>query len=59
MSSQAGFVTKNENHSAKALKRIFKDGGATKKPAKKQKAAKSESVRPPEEKRRDSGFRYS
>jgi hypothetical protein len=33
MSSQAGFVTKNGNLSARALKRIFKDGGVSKKPA--------------------------
>ena len=41
MSSQAGFVTKNGNLSAKALKRIFKDGVGPKKLAKRQKVAKA------------------
>jgi hypothetical protein len=41
MSSQAGFVTKNGNLSAKALKRIFKDGVVPKKLAKRQKVAKA------------------
>jgi hypothetical protein len=34
--SQAGFVTKSGNLSAKALKRVFKDGGVLKKSTKKQ-----------------------
>ncbi len=50
MSTQAGVFTKNENLSAKALKRIFRDGGVSKKSGKKQKAAKSESADLPKEK---------
>jgi hypothetical protein len=41
MSSQARFVTKNGNLSAKALKRIFKDEVVPKKFAKRQKVAKA------------------
>jgi hypothetical protein len=41
MSSQAGFVTKNGNLSAKALKSIFKDGVGPTKLAKREKVAKS------------------
>ncbi len=50
MSSQAGFVTKNGNISAKALKRIFKDGVVPKKSTKKTKVAKAEHIEAPEEK---------
>jgi hypothetical protein len=49
MSSQAGFVTKNGNLSAKALKRIFKDGVAPKKLAKRQKVAKAKPIESQEE----------
>jgi hypothetical protein len=41
-SSQAGFVTKNGNLSAKALKRFFKDGVQPKKIPKRQKVARAE-----------------
>ncbi len=41
MSTQAGFVTKNGNLSAKALKRIFKDGIGPTKLAKRKKVAKT------------------
>ncbi len=50
MSSQAGLVTKNENLSAKALKRIFKDGTVPKKLLKRPKVAKAEHIEAPEEK---------
>ncbi len=50
MSSQAGFVTKNGNLSAKALKRIFKDGVQPKKLPKRQKIVKMEPTEAPEEK---------
>jgi hypothetical protein len=40
MPSQAGFVTKNGNLSAKALKRIFKDGIGPTKLAKRKKLQK-------------------
>jgi hypothetical protein len=50
MSSQAVFVTKNGNLSAKVLKRIFKDGVAPKKLAKKTKVAKAEHIEASEEK---------
>jgi hypothetical protein len=50
MSSQAGFVTKNGNLSAKALIRIFKDGVMPKKSAKKAKVVKAEPTEAPEEK---------
>jgi hypothetical protein len=42
ISSQAGFVTKNGNLRAKALKRIFKDGVLSKKLVKREKVAKSQ-----------------
>jgi hypothetical protein len=42
MSSQEGFVTKNGYLSAKALKRIFKDGVVPKKSAKKQRVIEAE-----------------
>ncbi len=42
MSSQAGFLTKNGNLSAKARKRIFKDGGAVKRAPKKAKVGRTE-----------------
>jgi hypothetical protein len=44
MSSLAGFVTKEGNLSAKALKRIFKDGVLPKKLAKRRKVAKAKPV---------------
>ncbi len=44
MSSQAGFVTKNGNLSAKAFKRIFKDGVMPKKLVKRQKVAKAKAI---------------
>jgi hypothetical protein len=50
MSSQAGFVTNDGRLSAKALKRIFKDGVAPNKSAKKRKVAKAEHIEVPEEK---------
>ncbi len=49
MSSQAGFVTKNGNLSAKALKSIFKDGVVPKKLAKRQKVAKAKPIEAQEE----------
>ncbi len=50
MSSQAGFVTKNENLSVKALKRSFNEGFAPKKSATKEKVVKAEHIEAPEEK---------
>ncbi len=50
MSSQAGFVTKNGNLSAKALKRIFKDEVQPMKLPKRQKVARAE---PSEAKKRE------
>jgi hypothetical protein len=44
MSSQAGFVTKNGNLSANALKRIFKDGVVPKKSVKRAKVVKKEPI---------------
>ncbi len=44
ISSQAGFVTKNGNLSAKALKRIFKDGVVPKKSIKRAKVVKKKPV---------------
>ena len=44
MSSQAGFVTKNGNLSAKAIKRIFKDGVMPKKSAKRPKVATAKPI---------------
>jgi hypothetical protein len=44
MSNLAGFVSKDGNLSAKALKRIFKDGVGPKKLAKRQKVAKAQPV---------------
>jgi hypothetical protein len=49
MSSEAGFVTKNGNLSAKALKRISKDGVTPKKLAKRQKVAKAKPIETQEE----------
>ncbi len=49
MSSQAGFVTKNGNLSAKALKRSFKDGIGPTKLAKREKVAKAKHLEDQEE----------
>jgi hypothetical protein len=44
MSSQAGLVTKKGNLSARALKRILKDGGVQKKSAKKQRVLEAKTA---------------
>jgi hypothetical protein len=53
MSSQAKFETKDGNLSAKALKRIFKDGVVPKKLAKRQKVAKAKLVEDQEAEREE------